>query len=79
MGVEKGVAKGRNPEKHLLDIAEITKVPKSIWEGGHPQIGQCTKERVSFSGIPSLILHEQCSCIMSTVSHCLSSSPQNLA
>ena len=36
MGVEKGVAKGRIPEKHLLDIAEITKVPKSIWEGGPP-------------------------------------------
>ena len=40
------------PKKHLLDIAEITEMPKSIWDG------QCSKERVSFSGIPSLILHE---------------------
>ena len=52
MGVEKGVAKEGTPKKHLLDIAEITEMPKSIWDG------QCSKEKVSFSGIPSLILHE---------------------
>ena len=73
MGVEKGVAKGRIREKHLLDIAEITKVPKSIWEGGPPPNWAMPKIKgIFFLGfVPSYY--------MSTVAHCSPSSPQNLA
>ena len=54
MGVGKGVSKEGTPKTSFGHCRN------QFRKGGHPQIGQCPKERVSFPGIPSLILHEHC-------------------
>ena len=57
MGVGKGVTKGRNPEKHLLGIAEI-----NLGRGATPKLGNVQKKGCLFLGfIPSYY--------MSTVAH----------
>ena len=61
MGVEKGVVKGRIPEKHLFGHCRNYKSAQiNLGRGATPKLGNARNKGYLFLGIRSLILHEHC-------------------
>ena len=72
MGVEKAWPREGNPKNIFWTLPKLQKCPNQFGKGATPKLGNAQKKGCLFLGfLPSYY--------MSTVSHCSSSSPQNLA